>query len=365
MRAGGGFWAGPSVAEAMARPHNNFTLLRLALALAVIVSHAFSVTTGSLHNEPLVASTGFTLGEHAVNGFFAVSGFLVTMSFDRRGWRDYALARFLRIVPGLVAAALATALLLGPLLTRLPLADYFASSGTWRFIVQTLTTFKSATSLPGLFTENAFPYPMGTVWTLKYEVLCYLGVFAVGLAGLLRSRGFALLFAGALFLGAAALDFVSPDAPKGVQTTFRLCFLFAAGGALYVWRDAVRVAWPLVLLLAALTWLTGGSFLYKALLFAFEAYGVIWLALAPGLSHAALEPRADLSYGTYLYGWPVQQGLVQLFPGAAPLVLLPPAIAISLGLAALSWYAVEKPALALKARLVRAPVPAASPYPAE
>ena len=363
MTAGQGL--GPTIAAAMRRPHNNFTALRLALALAVIVSHAFSLTTGSLENEPLMRSTGFTLGEHAVNGFFAVSGFLVTMSFDRRGWRDYVVARALRIVPALVAATLVTALLLGPALTRLPLAQYLADPALWRFIALTPTTFKSATALPGLFSDNVFPYPMGTVWTLKYEMLCYIGVFAAGLAGLMRQRIVALGLIAALFLAIIALDLLHPDAGKATQTSLRLPFLFAAGGVLYLWSDRLPVSWIIAASLLAATWLAAGTPLYKALLFAFESYGVIWLALAPGLSHPALEPHADLSYGTYLYGWPVQQTLVQLFPGAAALSLLPPAVAISLIVAALSWYLVEKPALSLKARLVRAPAPAASPQPAE
>ena len=363
MTAGQGL--GPTIVEAMRRPHNNFTALRLALALAVIVSHAFSITTGSLENEPLMRSTGFTLGEHAVNGFFAVSGFLVTMSFDRRGWRDYVVARALRIVPALVAATLVTALLLGPALTRLPLAQYLADPALWRFIALTPTTFKSATALPGLFSDNVFPYPMGTVWTLKYEMLCYIGVFAAGLAGLMRQRIVALGLLTALFLAIVVLDLLHPDAGKATQTSLRLPFLFAAGGVLYLWSDKLPVSWIIAVSLLAATWLAAGTPLYKALLFAFESYGVIWLALAPGLSHPALEPHADLSYGTYLYGWPVQQTLVQLFPGAAALSLLPPAVAISLIVAALSWYVVEKPALSLKARLVRAPAPAASPQPAE
>ncbi|HEX8666341.1 MAG TPA: acyltransferase [Beijerinckiaceae bacterium] len=365
MRAGFGARLGPTVATAMARPHNNFTALRLALALAVIVSHAFSVTTGTLHNEPLMASTGFTLGEHAVNGFFAVSGFLVTMSFDRRGWRDYLVARTLRIAPALVAATLVTALILGAALTRLPLGQYFSEPGVWRFIALTPTTFKSATSLPGVFADNVFPYPMGTVWTLKYELFCYVGVFLGGIVGLLRYRLAALALAAALFLSVAGLDLFHPEAGKAVQTTFRLTFLFAAGGALYLWGDRVPVSWAVALALLAAAWLAGGTALYKALLFAFEAYAVIFLGLAPGLSHPRLDLDADLSYGTYLYGWPVQQALVQLFPGAAALALLPPAVAISLIVAALSWFLVEKPALALKARLVRAPAPAASPQPAE
>jgi peptidoglycan/LPS O-acetylase OafA/YrhL len=349
----------------MGRSHNNFTALRLALALAVIVSHAFSITTGTLQNEPLMASTGFTLGEHAVNGFFAVSGFLVAMSFDRRGWRDYVMARTLRIAPALIAATLVTALGLGAALTRLPLGQYFSEPAVWRFLVLTPTTFKSATSLPGVFPDNVFPYPMGTVWTLKYELFCYLGVFLAGVVGLLRRRIAALALVAALFLAIVGLDLFHPEAGKAVQTSFRLTFLFAAGGVLYLWGDKVPVSWGLVLALFAAPWLAGGTSLYKALLFAFEAYGVIFVALAPGLSHPRLDLDADLSYGTYLYGWPVQQALVQLFPGATPLALLPPAILIALAVAALSWFLVEKPALALKARLVRAPAPAASPQPAE
>jgi peptidoglycan/LPS O-acetylase OafA/YrhL len=355
----------PTIAAAIARPHNNFTLLRLGLALAVVVSHAFSTTTGVLTNEPLTVSTGFTLGEHAVNGFFAISGFLVTMSFDRRGWRDYAVARVLRIAPALVVATLVTALALGPALTRLPIGQYFAEPGLWRFIALTPTTFKRATSLPGVFADNPFPWPMATVWTLKYEVYCYVGVLAGGLAGLLRSRIAALGLTVALFLAIIALDLIDPGAGKAVQTTFRLPFLFAAGGALYLWRDTARLSWGAALALLAATWLAAETPAYRALLFAFEAYAAILVGLAPGLTHPALEPPADLSYGVYLYGWPIQQALVQLYPSAGAFVLLGPALILSVLLAILSWYLVEKPALSLKARLVRAPTRAPSPQPAE
>ena len=77
---------------------------------------------------------------------------------------------------------------------------------------------------------------------------------------------------------------------------------------------------------------------------------MLWLALAPALTHRSTEPGADLSYGTYLYGWPVQQTLHALLPGSTALVLLAPSIVITLAVAALSWSAVEKPALALKAK---------------
>jgi peptidoglycan/LPS O-acetylase OafA/YrhL len=76
----------------------------------------------------------------------------------------------------------------------------------------------------------------------------------------------------------------------------------------------------------------------------------MWLALAPVLTRRSYEPGADLSYGTYLYGWPVQQSLHALFPGTAAAVLLLPSLAVTAVLAAASWYGIEQPALALKAR---------------
>jgi peptidoglycan/LPS O-acetylase OafA/YrhL len=345
--------------RALAQPHNGFSALRLALATAVVVSHAFSVTSGQPLDEPLARATGFSLGAHAVNGFFAVSGFLVAMSLERRGARDYVLARTLRILPGVIAATLIVTLVLGPALTRLPLGEYLQAPGPWLFIRDTLTTFKSNASLPGVFPDNPYRSPLGTVWTLKYEVLCYLGLLAAGLLGLLR-RGPALALVAALAMGLAAAEFLHPDLSEGAETRFRLPLLFASGSALYLWRDRLRHrAWPLVALALAAALLQGTP-PYRATLFLAEAYGAIWLALSPALAHPALEPRADLSYGIYLYGWPIQQSLHALMPAAAPWLLLPPALALTGLVAAASWVAVEKPALRLKARALRARGPQAA-----
>ena len=347
-----GWLHGPTIGAALERPHNNFTLMRLLLALAVIVSHAFSVASGRVEDEPLTLATTFTLGEHAVNGFFAISGFLVTMSFDNRGWRDYVVARKLRIAPALIAATLVVALVLGPALTRLPLAAYLGDAGTWRFIVGTLTTFKSSAPLPGLFEANPYRFPMGTVWTLKYETFCYIGVFAAGLIGLFNRRWPALIAAAGLGLAVMGLDLLHPNATKGLQTALRLTFIFAAGAALYVWRDRVRLSGVALAGLAVLTAVLHATFAYKLLMFSTEAYGMILVALAPALTHRRLAIANDLSYGTYLYGWPVQQSLLALFPAAAAATLLLPAVALTVAVAAVSWFVIEKPALALKGRLI-------------
>lgn len=343
----------PRVAKALANPHNNFGLLRLVMAVAVVISHAFSVTDGRVEQEPWYATTGFTLGEHAVNGFFAISGFLVTMSFLRRGWRDYVLARLLRIAPGLIAATLVVALLIGGLMTSLDRSAYFSDPRLWRFIVATLTSFKSAAALPGVFEANPLQFPMGTVWTLKYETLCYLGVLVAGVAGLLAKPRLALAALTALSLAVILREVLTPEGPKGTETALRLPLLFLAGGVVYLYRERVTLSLPLLAL--ALLALVPLSFtpLYKAALYLVTAWGVLVVALAPLLTRRSLEPPADLSYGVYLYGWPVQQALHALFPSLGAVALLWPSLAATVVIATLSWFLVEKPALDLKRRLLR------------
>ncbi|MET7245045.1 acyltransferase [Methylobacterium sp. EM32] len=341
-----------TVAAGLARPHNAFGAVRLALALLVVVSHAFSVTSGHILDEPLTRLTGYTLGEHAVNGFFAVSGFLVTMSLMRRGPRDYVVARALRIVPGLVAATLAVALGLGSLMTDRPLSAYWADPGLWRFIQGTLTTFKSNAALPGVFSENPFRFPMGTVWTLKYEVLCYLGLLAAGLLGTLRRRWLAPVLVAGLAVALAAAGLRDGEMPKALETSLRLPLIFSAGAALFLYADRAPLSWPLALALLVLAGLAHGTAVYAPLLFLAEAYGVLCLSLNPPVRHPALDPRADLSYGTYLYGWPVQQSLHALFPTASAWWLLGPSLVLTLAVAALSWRLIERPALGWKVRLM-------------
>ncbi|MFJ5368446.1 acyltransferase family protein [Bosea sp. CER48] len=344
----------PRVAKALANPHNNFGVLRLVMAVAVVISHAFSVTDGRVEQEPWFATTGFTLGEHAVNGFFAVSGFLVTMSFLRRGWRDYALARLLRIAPGLIAATLVVALLIGGLMTTLDRAAYFSDPRLWRFISATLTTFKSAAALPGVFENNPLQFPMGTVWTLKYETLCYLGVFVAGVAGLLAKPRLALAALAALTLAVVLREVLAPDGPKGTETALRLPLIFLAGGVIYLYRERVTLSVPLLALAVLALVPLAFTPLYKAALYLVTAWGVLVIALAPALTRRSIEPPADLSYGVYLYGWPVQQALHALFPALGAVALLWPSLIVTVVIAALSWYLVEKPALDLKRRLLRA-----------
>lgn len=334
--------------------NNNFGLLRLLLAIAVVFSHAFSVATGRVEDEPLVASTGFTLGEHAVNAFFAISGYLVVMSYERRGWRDYVVARTLRIAPGLIVATLLVALGLGAAMTRLDLAAYLTHPELWRFIARTLTSFKSAAALPGVFEANPLNFPLGTVWTLKYEVLCYIGVLVAGLAGLTRRRDLALGIWACLVLAVVLRQVFVPDGPKGVETALRLPLIFLTGSLIYLWRDRIPLTLPALLGVVVAVAALSPTPLYHAAIYVGTAWATLILAMAPALTGRRTEPGADLSYGIYLYGWPIQQAFFALFPAVGMFAAFWPGLAVTALVAYLSWTLVEKPAMGLKRRLMRA-----------
>jgi peptidoglycan/LPS O-acetylase OafA/YrhL len=70
-----------------------------------------------------------------------------------------------------------------------------------------------------------------------------------------------------------------------------------------------------------------------------------YAALTLALRAPARPPGADLSYGLYIYGWPVAQTILHLLPGLAPWELAVLSLAGSFPLAAASWHLVERPAL--------------------
>ena len=250
------------------------------------------------------------------------------------------------------------AALIGAALSRLPLRDYVADPQLWRFIGTTLTSFKSANTLPGVFESNPQTYVMAPVWTLRYELYCYAGVLALGLLGRARTPFMIPALCLGLGIGVAALDWLHP-ASLLLRTILRLFFLFAIGATFYWLRDRIRISAPVVAAAFLAAWALHETALYASILFAAEAYGALWLAL--GFART-IEPRADLSYGIYLYGWPIQQALRQVLPSWSLASLLALALLLTVAAAACSWFLVEKPALALK--LGRSRRSAAEPLPA-
>lgn len=336
---------------------NNFDALRFWAALTVLWAHAFPLTVGSEKTEPLfVLSRGqMTLGGMAVGVFFAISGYLITRSFDQSpNALRYIKARVLRIMPGLLVVLLATALIVGPLATNLSVREYFASREVYSYVAIQASFLGFFDRLPGVFTENPVSSVNGPLWTLRFEVECYALILILGTLGILNR--YVTLACYVVCLVVLAL-FEPARSSDGLTTpTYNhhldLGSTFLAGALIYQWRltltKGFAAACVLVLIATALT--SGLCMAARTAL----PYLVLFLAVGTRFRLPGLRRYGDLSYGIYIYAWPVKQLIVM--HSSSPHWFTTAAIAtpIVLVLAYLSWHGIEKVALALKDRPLRA-----------
>lgn len=334
---------------------NSFGLVRLAMAVAVLFSHSYLFQSGTTESEPLTAWTGHSLGEHAVQVFFFLSGILIAQSFDRsRNLWAYGVARVLRIFPALVVCVLLTAFVLGPLLTTLPVSAYFTDARLPQYILKTIGLVTGSAPLPGLFADNATPGLVNmSLWTLKYEMLCYIGVAALGMAGLFNAR-WRKVASIALALG-VALVFIGEPKPENTYTFLDNARYFAVyfgmGTLAYLVRDRLVLRPVLLLPLLALMALAIGTRFAEVATALFLGYATLLVASLSWGWLSEFTREHDYSYGVYIYAAPVQQAMLLWWPDIDPIVLSFWALAAVLPLAYGSWNLVEKPALALRKSL--------------
>jgi peptidoglycan/LPS O-acetylase OafA/YrhL len=326
---------------------NNFDALRLVAASLVIFSHSFLIAEGSEQHEPLILLTGrqAILGHVGVFVFFVISGFLVTQSYEQTGEPlRYLAKRALRVFPGLFVALVLSAFVIGPIVTTLPLAEYFGRGEVYGYVVGNTALNLTVHELPGvLLVDNPVGLEInGSLWTLRYEFMMYLMVMVLGMLQLLELPVLlAVLALGIAYHHIPALDFL--------DTFGWLLAFFAVGMVLYKLRFSRlfdgRVALGALAGLAASVPLRQFIPLFPL----FGGYLAIYLALHRRLPVIPATRFGDLSYGIYIYGWPVgamvmyasggRAGWWQVFALSLPLAAL---------MAFLSWRYVEEPFLRLK-----------------
>jgi peptidoglycan/LPS O-acetylase OafA/YrhL len=316
----------------------------------VIFSHAFLVAEGSEGNEWFAVLTGgqTILGLVGVFVFFTISGYLVTGSYlSTASAPHYALKRGLRIFPGLWVNLLVVGLVVGPVVSALPLGAYLSDPGLGDFFRNNLLLEATDTPLPAVaFSGNDVGRIVnGALWTLRYELIMYVMVLLLGMVGMLRFPVALALVA----LGIAAIGFERALTPYGDLGEWAwLVGFFAAGMSLRLlrgagWRDR-RLALLAVIGLGVSAWLH----LFIMLFPIFGGYLTIYFAEAHTRRLDFLGRAGDLSYGLYIYGWPIEQAVVWATGGRLPwwqVFLLSMALAAAAAL--LSWHGVEKWALRL------------------
>lgn len=353
--------AGATFADGLTGRSNAFGLLRLVLAVLVIVSHAYPV--GGFGPDPIGPWTSgqAELGDLAVVGFFAVSGYLITLSASRTSLGIYLWRRFLRIMPAFWFVLLFTALVVGPIYFARrhgDIAGYLDEpDGPLSFIGMNWLLLMRQFTIHDVFAEA----PMGggvlngSLWTLFFEALCYLIVGALAVVGVLAGRRRWLVPALAVLFYA-----VSTVLPWTALNSFtlaelsRLGSVFLTGATIAVFRDRLPFnGWIALACLAAVigTAQLGGL---RTLGYVALSYLVLWAAGRAPRMLQRIGSVNDLSYGVYIFAWPVQMALaIHGVPSWGLGWYMVACIVGVLPFAALSWWLVEKPAMSLKDRLPR------------
>ena len=338
---------------------NNLNAIRLMLALAVILSHAQVLSIGFTKGEPLFTWTHEqeTFGTVAVDLFFFISGMLITASWFRsKSMNDYLMKRVLRIYPGFVTAVLFTGAIIWVLFP-----EFRANAGHGLSWLETMVedcVFLTRKSLvgwhwTGIFPDNPDPNDANeSLWTIPYEFSCYFLILWLGLFCLLKYRRLIL----ASFLCIFLFNVVKSNHAEGffsgnnfLPSNCRFLTYFLAGTCTWLWRDKILFSWTIALG-CLITLLVASQFTpWFSVIFPFTgSYLILWLGFGPKLRCLDWTNRTDLSYGIYLYAWPIQQIVAMHRPLRHPWLNFLISTPVALFFAWLSWNFVEKKFLAKK-----------------
>lgn len=348
-----------------------FDAVRIALALSVLFTHTSLLRPAAPEAAlapvlPFVPLQQWAFDFAPLPLFFALSGFLVAGSAERLSLGQFMINRGLRILPALSVEIVLSALVLGPLLTVYGLWQYFTDPLFARYFLNIIGNIHY--ELPGVFLANPNPGIVnGSLWTVPHEITCYALLMLCIVTGLYRSRALMLLLTLGLF-GVSMAIFLCGKLGIALPYHDKLTYLFVTRGAarlvplfllgivFYQYRDRIpyrfayalsgAVLYVVMVAFGSPDWVANPIFSFvTAPIF---AYVVNYAGLSEKLVFKPLS-RGDYSYGIYLYGFPLQQAMIQTMPWiddrAAFFAL---SIAAASTMAIFSWHVIEKPVLRLR-----------------
>ncbi len=336
---------------------NNFDLVRLICACMVIYGHAFAVAPELGKEELIYKLTGFYAGAIAVKVFFFLSGLLVTNSLiEKKSLIHFFMARFFRIWPALILVLLFSVFVIGPVLTTLDLNTYLSSPNTYLYIKNQilmkcmLIRGLGYTDLPGLFTQNPFKDTVNVpLWTLPVEVGAYIFLGAIFCLKLLEKRIAIFLFI------IIILDSILPQRifilflPQGNDNFSYLPFCFSVGVLMAIYKENLFLSMREPIGFFLLFLLFSNTEYAKYFFYLSVFTGIIYFFTCKPVLR--LKPSSDISYGVYLWGWPMQQILVSTYPNMGVLGNQVFGTSLAMIFGYFSWHLIEKRSIKLGKKL--------------
>lgn len=315
---------------------NNLTFIRTLAAIAVIYGHSFNSGMDIVSH----ITKGFAFsGGVAVDLFFIISGFLVTHSILTSGILKYYIARFLRIFPALWIMLIITVFIMGSIVSELPFLEYLSSKDTWIYFRNIFFLWDGAYFLPQVFLGNHDQAINGSIWSIFIEVRLYILLSIIYILGILNRK---IVFNFLFFITIIFCWFYQIKIPYigDNSTTLHVSLLFFIGVFIYLNKEDIVVS-PVILFIALL---------YASTTIGTDKFGVAYIFLLSSFfilisffnQFSKFDKFGDPSYGIYLYGWPIQNLMVYIFPKFNVYEIAIISIFICIVLGYLSWHYIEK-----------------------
>lgn len=321
---------------------NNFDCIRIGLALMVVFSHVSSLTQLLEFNLlPRIFDANF-----AVRGFFAISGYLVTKSFlTSNNAIEYAEKRIRRIYPAYLAVIL-LCLCIGAYVTTLDFFGFIKSSETQKYLLSNLIFLNFIQpTLPLTFEENPVRALNGSLWTIKVEVMLYfcvpLLVMSYDRFGKIKSS-FSIFFLSVAWVCFFEYLYKGNNGPEIARQFPGQLSYFVVGSLLAVDEKVLsNIKWISFASFAILLLITNK---YLKLIIDPIAYSSIVVFLsASAFKSIDLGKYGDVSYGIYLYHFPIIQFLFYLKVfNFNPWLGCGLALILTVACAFVSWHLIEK-----------------------
>ena len=370
-----GIRARQTLASASSSADNSFGFLRLMFAFAVLVSHSLPIGFGADDPGGALTNGQTALGEIAILGFFVISGFLITRSGTRVPVLRYLWHRGLRILPGLWVCLVVTAFVVAPIVSlweRGTLHGFFSDSdGPFQYVLSNSFVAIWQYGISGLLLDTPYGQRTGTsvvngsLWSLVYEVFCYLLVAGLATVGVLRRARWLVTILALAGAGVMVHDLLrAPEipGPQGVHgpifgvdgldsySLVYLTYVFLLGAVCQLYRERIVLHDGLAVAATAVVVATTQFGAFAVLGYPAFAYLVLWLAVRLPHWTRRIGRRHDYSYGFYIYAFPVQQLLALVgVPRLGLVAYIASCTIATVALAVASWHVVERPAMALKA----------------
>lgn len=297
----------------MVTKSTNLQLTRFLAAALVIFHHSFILVNGNMEQEWLWRITGgqLNMGELAVGIFFLCGGYLAARSVctKKQDVTEYITSRLIRILPALLFVVV-LCILGGSFISTLGFKEYFANKHTYRYLLNGVMILQH--DLPGVFENAAYTATVnGSLWTLPLEFLCNMGCYLLFRLKLLDQKKFVwtvpIVLAGSVVIWGIGARI------EILKSALGPCLLFYIGIFYWVYHKSIKYCMTGLMICAVALIFCGIFGVWNVGFYLFLPYLLIVFWFESKQRFTKISELGKYSYSMYLWGFPIQQFIAELF----------------------------------------------------